>query len=257
MNTRAEGGGNGGEVKLWEEAAVRERVAERESRNWLTHPTTFFPPSSPFQFDTSVSSPRCQNSQAAEENKSDKKKGMPCFSHASSFFDPRPQKQKSHQPFLFLQARLMFGIQKEKSPRGHFFSSELNLPVPCHFIFLLPCHNAAPPTTQEGQRPFTPLKSSRNLPERFPHSSVPCAPVCSRHVSFTKEGRQAAVDSMFHHGIRGNAAAAVECHRRGITQRSTQTAYKTAHLTVSSRPPKQRLWRPWTASWQPVFLCKP
>ena len=59
---------------MWEEAAVRERVAERESRNWLTHPTTFFPPSSPFQFDTSVSSPRCQNSQAAEENKSDEKK---------------------------------------------------------------------------------------------------------------------------------------------------------------------------------------
>ena len=67
MNSRAEGGGNGGEARLWEEEAGCEREALKEPK--LAHMPHHL--LTPFQFGASVLLARYQNNQAAEENKSD------------------------------------------------------------------------------------------------------------------------------------------------------------------------------------------
>ena len=58
--------GGGGGVRVRERGLRGAERAETGSHAPL--------PSPPFQFDTSVSSARCQNNQAAEENKSDERK---------------------------------------------------------------------------------------------------------------------------------------------------------------------------------------
>ena len=117
MNTRAEGGGNSGEAKLWGEEAEGEREALREPKLAYT-PHYLLPP---FQFDTSVSLPRCQNSQAPEENKSDGRKVCLAFLTRVLFLIFAHKNKNLTSLFFFFKPFGVWNSKRKIATRAFFF----------------------------------------------------------------------------------------------------------------------------------------
>jgi hypothetical protein len=159
--------------------------------------------------------PAAKNKQAAEEYKSDERK-VHCFSHASSFFFLTRHKTKITM-FLFLQSVFDVWNSKRKIAMKAFFSSEL-LPTGTTSFSSYSCLVTTPlHRPRRGPAPFhTSAVFEMCLNDSFLPSPAPLF-AAEKYPSRRKGGtpahtRLAGVDSIFHDGVWGSAAAIAKCY---------------------------------------------